>query len=94
MAIIPSKTAPVSIPSSSDDAFRLLVQAVKVALAEQASAPPDWTVVRAECPRCGHVGTVKQSFGVKRVASGEERAQSWCRRCRNSSASHPTRFGY
>lgn len=58
--------------------------------------PPPEVVLQtlnATCPKCGHEGPVAKDFGTKRGADGKVRAQSWCRSCRNSKNSHPSRFG-
>lgn len=76
---------------------RAEIEALARVLAESLlSVPPpavDWHKVKAECPHCQHVGTIAQDFGLRRLRSGEEKPQSWCRTCRNSMASHPGRFG-
>ncbi len=50
----------------------------------------DWTKEIHECPHCGAVGTVAVLFGI-RVYRGVERKQSWCKTCRASEDSHPSR---
>jgi hypothetical protein len=57
--------------------------------------PPPEALIELQvhvCPRCGHEGPVKKDFGTK-VVRGVTRIQSWCRECRNSTASHPSRNG-
>jgi len=36
---------------------------------------------RAECPHCGHRGSIEKDFGV-RVMRGAVWPQSWCKACR------------
>lgn len=36
---------------------------------------------RGHCPHCGHRGPQERDFGF-RVARGEMKPQSWCRKCR------------
>ena len=46
-----------------------------------------------KCPHCGRIGKTATLFGTRKLRDGTTRPQSWCRICRASTDSHPTR-GY
>lgn len=58
--------------------------------------PPPEAVMHTmlrKCPRCTEVKAVASGFGVRKERNGTVAPQIWCRACRNSAASHPTRNG-
>ena len=90
-----------TIPSPSD--FQELSredQLLKVAEANLKTygsiEPPREVIMWAQkhtCTRCGRQGDVSL-FGMKNdKRNGKTYIQNWCRQCRSSNASHPTRFG-
>lgn len=54
-------------------------------------------ILKKKCPHCGVTKSIvaeegNDDFGIV-MQYGQQRPQAWCRRCRNSKDSHPTRFG-
>ena len=45
----------------------------------------DWKTEKRTCPKCQHTGPALFDFGI-RMVRGQERAQSWCRKCRRSTS--------
>jgi CRISPR/Cas system-associated protein Cas10 (large subunit of type III CRISPR-Cas system) len=45
------------------------------------------------CPKCGLTALIGEEFGLRTDQYGRAKFQSWCRACRNSKDSHPSRHG-
>ncbi len=73
----------------------LLLQLARASLERYGTILPPkeelYKTANAECPKCGHVGPLPEDFGFRQLRNGDLRPQSWCRKCRNSAISHPTR---
>lgn len=74
---------------------RMLLDAAKESLRQFGTLVPPkealYTVMNQICPHCGFEGSIATEFGFKKLKNGSIKPQSWCRRCRSSPDSHPTR---
>ncbi len=53
-----------------------------------------WATQEMKCPHCKEWKNVAREFGFRRRTSdGRQVPQAWCKACKNSPASHPSRNG-
>jgi hypothetical protein len=67
-----------------------LLMAVQLAQSLRQEPAQETEEQLATCPHCQHTGPVQDDFGY-RVIRGASVRQSWCRACRASPDSHPSR---
>lgn len=90
-----SKIATRITPSTEE----MLIKAVRQSLREYGTIVPPkealYAVQTKTCPHCDpegkHPMPILSAFGLRKTKQGM-RPQPWCRSCRNSKDSHPTRY--
>lgn len=82
-------------PALTAEETETLLEMAKASLQTYGTLVPPkealYGVMTAVCPHCGQEKSLTADFGLKRLKSGKLKPQSWCRQCRNSPDSHPTR---
>jgi hypothetical protein len=79
------RATPVANVRHQDRVGFVAALALVVAIGKREEAEKD-VPKQTRCPKCKKVGRTGVEFGVRKMADGELRAQSWCRACRASRA--------